>query len=117
MSRLAGASCKSILYCRPEQPPPTTATRSTPLGRPCLVSKVLTLVAAPAVSLIRRSSPVRKPGLAVGLAVVLAITGVTLTSGGRESMRGWEGQNARASQAELAEPVLYLFEMEIQRAQ
>ena len=52
MSRLAGASCKSILYCSPEQPPPTTATRSTPWARPCLVSSELTLCAALGVTLI-----------------------------------------------------------------
>src|SRR5262249_6829859 len=28
ISRLAGPSCKPILYCRPEHPPPTTATRN-----------------------------------------------------------------------------------------
>src|ERR1019366_238940 len=73
MSRLAGPSCKSILYCKPEQPPPTTATRSTPVGRPCLVSSVETLLAALAVSLTRRSSPVRKFGADVGLVARLAI--------------------------------------------
>src|SRR5688500_15117455 len=46
ISRFAGASCKSILYCKPEQPPPITATRSTPLGRPCFDSSVLTRFAA-----------------------------------------------------------------------
>src|SRR5438067_10739797 len=30
MSRLAGPSTRSILYCNPEQPPPITATRSAP---------------------------------------------------------------------------------------
>src|SRR5438874_430044 len=75
MSRLAGPSCKSILYCSPEQPPPTTATRSTPLGRPCLASRELTLFAALGLSLIRRSSPVRKAGAAVGLVTVFAIIG------------------------------------------
>src|ERR1035438_9166981 len=73
MSRLAGPSCKSILYCSPEQPPPTTATRSTPPGRPCLVSSVETLLAALAVSLTSRSSPVRKFGADVGLLARLAI--------------------------------------------
>src|ERR1043166_8920509 len=75
MSRLAGPSCKSILYCSPEQPPPTTATRSTPLGRPCLVSKELTFFAALWVSLIKRSSPVRNAGAAAGLGRVFAIIG------------------------------------------
>src|SRR6266550_1088300 len=73
MSRLAGPSWRSILYCRPEQPPPTTATRSTPVGRPCLVSKVVTLVAALDVNLISRSSPVRKAGAATGLVAAFAI--------------------------------------------
>src|SRR5436190_6132513 len=59
ISRLAGPSCRSILYCNPEQPPPTTATRRTPCARPCLANKELTLRAALAVTLIRRSSPVR----------------------------------------------------------
>src|SRR3954467_14960647 len=72
-SRLAGASCKSILYCNPEQPPPTTATRSTPLGRPCLVSNEPTFDTAPAVSLIRRSSPVRNTGEPTDLIAELAI--------------------------------------------
>src|SRR5476649_2061407 len=73
MSRLAGPSCRSILYCKPEQPPPTTATRNTPFARPCLVSRVETLLAALAVSLTRRSSPVRKFGADVGLLARLAI--------------------------------------------
>src|SRR5580658_2605170 len=73
MSRLAGPSCKSILYCRPEQPPPRTATRSTPLVRPCLLSRVATFLAALAVSLTSRSSPTRKLGAAVGLVAMLAI--------------------------------------------
>src|ERR1051325_11728117 len=30
ISRLAGPSTRSILYCSPEQPPPITATRSAP---------------------------------------------------------------------------------------
>ncbi len=62
MSRFAGPSCKSILYCRPEQPPPTTATRKTPFGRPCFVSSVETFCAALGVSLTSRSSPTRKFG-------------------------------------------------------
>src|SRR6185436_16111564 len=73
MSRFAGASCKSILYCKPEQPPPTTATRKTPAGRPCLLSRVETLLAALGVSLTSRSSPVRKVGAFVGLLARLAI--------------------------------------------
>src|SRR5678810_931207 len=78
MSRLAGLSCKSILYCKPEQPPPTTATRSTPAGRPCLVKRDPTFVAALGVSLIRRSSPTRKVGAPVGLVVLLAIICICL---------------------------------------
>ena len=31
MSRLAGPSTRSILYCSPEQPPPMTATRKAPV--------------------------------------------------------------------------------------
>src|SRR5277367_2536850 len=73
MSRLAGPSCKSILYCKPEQPPPTTATRNTPFERPCFVSSVETFCAALAVSFTRRSSPVRKFGADVGLLARLAI--------------------------------------------
>src|SRR5476651_1929773 len=73
MSRFAGASCKSILYCSPEQPPPTTATRSTPFGRPCFVNSVETFSAAFGVSLTSRSSPVRKFGADVGLMARLAI--------------------------------------------
>src|SRR5688572_9894270 len=62
ISRLAGLSWRSILYERPEQPPPTTATRNTPLGRPCLVSNAVTFLAALGVILIKRSSPNRNPG-------------------------------------------------------
>src|SRR5262245_42648752 len=61
-SRFAGPSCKSILYCNPEQPPPTTATRSTPFGRPCLASSEPTFFAAVGVTRISRSSPWRKVG-------------------------------------------------------
>src|SRR5439155_8194948 len=73
MSLFAGASCRSILYCRPEQPPPTTATRSTPFGRPCLASSELTFCAALAVNLTRRSSPVRTVAVLAGLLTKLAI--------------------------------------------
>src|SRR5438874_206682 len=83
MSRFAGPSCKSILYCNPEQPPPTTATRNTPLGRPCLVSNVPTFFAALSVSLIKRSSPVRKVGVAAGLAAMLLIIFCQLPTYGR----------------------------------
>src|SRR5687767_14733379 len=64
MSRFAGASCRSILYCSPEQPPPITATRNTPCGRPCFVSKELTFLAALGVTFTRRSSPTRNAGVA-----------------------------------------------------
>src|SRR5262249_11903831 len=73
MSRLAGPSCRSILYCSPEQPPPPAATRSTPLGRPCRVNKPLTLPAAVGVNRIRRSSPTRKVGAATAVLLTLAI--------------------------------------------
>src|SRR5258708_34930558 len=72
MSRFAGLSCKSILYCSPEQPPPMTATRSTPVGRPCFVSSDETFFAALSVSFIKRSSPTRKFGVVVVLFVAAA---------------------------------------------
>src|ERR1051325_7777110 len=72
MSREAGASCKSILYCSPEQPPPTTATRSTPCGRFCFVRSELTFSAALGVTLMSRSSPTRKLGAGVVLLVAEA---------------------------------------------
>src|SRR6267378_8107908 len=43
MSRLAGPSTRSILYCKPEQPPPITATRSAPFGLPCFSKSELNL--------------------------------------------------------------------------
>src|SRR5258706_13568585 len=73
MSLFAGASWRSILYCKPEQPPPTTATRSTPPGRPCRCSSDATLTAALVVNLISRSSPTRKAGVCAGLVPVFAI--------------------------------------------
>src|SRR6266540_982807 len=73
MSRFAGPSCKSILYCNPEQPPPTTATRNTPWGRPCLVNNELTFSAALCVTRISRSSPTRKFDGVLGECVVPAI--------------------------------------------
>jgi hypothetical protein len=45
---------------QPEQPPPTTATRKTPLGRPCFCRRELTFWAAAGQTLISRSSPTRK---------------------------------------------------------
>ena len=41
MARLAGPSTRSILYWRPEQPPPMTARRKAPLGRPWRVRSEL----------------------------------------------------------------------------
>src|SRR5258706_12202966 len=73
MSLFAGASWRSILYCKPEQPPPTTATRSTPPGRPCRCSSDATLTAALVVNLISLSSPTRKAGVCAGLVPVFAI--------------------------------------------
>src|SRR5436853_462178 len=81
ISRFAGPSCKSILYCRPEQPPPTTATRSTPVERPCFASSELTFLAALGVTRMSRSSPVRKVGGAAGgLAVVAIMTQHTIVA-------------------------------------
>src|SRR3954453_16915856 len=77
MSRLAGASCRSILYCRPEHSPPTTAPRSTPFARPCFASREETFLAAVGLTLISRSSPIRKPGvLALLLALAEIISGL-----------------------------------------
>src|SRR5437660_242000 len=50
-----------------------TATRRTPLGRPCFASREPTFLAALAVSLISRSSPTRKVGAAAGLLAAFAI--------------------------------------------
>src|SRR6266446_5003910 len=60
ISRFAGPSTKSILYCRPEQPPPITATRSAPCGRPCLVSSEVSLVPAFSVTFTSFSLPILK---------------------------------------------------------
>src|SRR5471032_1380425 len=57
MSRLAGPSTRSILYCNPEQPPPITATRSAPCARPCFSRSELSLREAFSVTLISRSFP------------------------------------------------------------
>src|SRR5580658_6975108 len=98
MSRLAGPSCKSILYWRPEQPPPMTATRNTPLARPCLDKSVATFRAALVVSLTSRSSPTRKLGAAIGLLAMLAIILLYLTTDGRgctqiEKRERWAASN------------------------
>src|SRR6185369_10895807 len=85
MSRFAGASCKSILYCSPEQPPPTTATRSTPCGRFCRCKSELTFCAALGLTLISRSSPTRKLGVVV---VLLAAEAAIIVSGSYRLRRG-----------------------------
>ena len=74
ISRGAGPSTRSILYCKPEQPPPITARRNAPSGRPCFSSKELSRRAAFSVTRINFSLPILIPlrsGLAVraGLAV------------------------------------------------
>ena len=58
MSRLAGPSTRSILYCNPEQPPPMTATRSAPWGRPCRCSNCESFAAALPVTFTKRSFPI-----------------------------------------------------------
>src|SRR5438132_890950 len=73
-SRFAGPSCKSILYCNPEQPPPTTDTRNTPVARHCFCSNVDTRLAELGVTLIKRSSLTRKLGCEVGVMTGFAIT-------------------------------------------
>src|SRR6202011_1032139 len=58
MSRLAGPSIRSILYCNPEQPPPMTATLSAPCGRPCRCSNCESFTAALPVTFTKRSFPI-----------------------------------------------------------
>src|SRR2546423_5571210 len=58
MSRFAGPSTRSILYCNPEQPPPITATRNAPLARPCFSSSEFNFRDAFSVTLMRRSFPI-----------------------------------------------------------
>ena len=58
MSRLAGPSTRSILYCNPEQPPPITATLSAPCGRPCRCSNCESFAAALPVTFTKRSFPI-----------------------------------------------------------
>src|ERR1039458_956830 len=60
MSRLAGPSTRSILYCNPEHPPPITATRNAPFARPCFSSSESNLRDAFSVTLIKRSLPILK---------------------------------------------------------
>ena len=69
MSRGAGPSTRSILYWRPEQPPPITARRNAPSGRPCFSRSELSRWAAFSVTLISFSLPILIPvraALAVG---------------------------------------------------
>src|SRR2546421_6879952 len=58
MSRFAGPSTRSILYCSPEQPPPMIATRKAPWARPCFCRSDMSLPAAFSVTLTRRSLPI-----------------------------------------------------------
>src|SRR2546428_563735 len=58
MSRSFGPSTKSIAYCKPEQPPPTTARRNAPFGFPFFSSNDASLFAALSVTRIRRSLPI-----------------------------------------------------------
>src|SRR4051812_23008654 len=101
MSRFAGASCKSILYCNPEHPPPITATLSTPVARPCFASNVLTLFAALAVNFMSRSSPVRKDGAEAGLlATALIIVALNVPGSLRAvNCRYWRGCRVRREQS------------------
>ena len=55
---ISGAIDRSILYCRPEQPPPITATRNAPCGRPCFSRRENNLREAFSVTLMRRSLPI-----------------------------------------------------------
>src|SRR5437016_14646480 len=66
ISRGAGPSTRSILYCKPEQPPPITARRNAPSGPPCFSRSELKRRAAFAVTLISFSLPILIP-LAGGL--------------------------------------------------
>ena len=61
ISRGAGPSTRSILYCRPEQPPPITARRKAPCGWPCFSSSELRRRAAFSVTLISFSLPILIP--------------------------------------------------------
>src|SRR5438046_811291 len=58
MSRSFGPSTKSMVYCSPEQPPPTTANRSAPSGLPFSSSNEASFCAAFSVTRIRRSFPI-----------------------------------------------------------
>src|SRR4030095_1367054 len=58
ISRSFGPSTRSMTYCRPEHPPPTTARRSAPSGFPFCSSSDSSLRAAFSVIRIRRSLPI-----------------------------------------------------------
>src|SRR5262249_29854247 len=58
MSRFAGPSTRSILYCNPEHPPPITATRKAPCGRPCRASSELNFAPAASLSFSSFSFPI-----------------------------------------------------------
>jgi hypothetical protein len=103
MSRGAGPSTKSILYCRPEQPPPITARRKAPSGRPCFSSRELSRRAAFAVTRINFSLPILIPvrsGLAVraGPAVPWGLVSLTKLN----SRCRAEVQHARCCRASCA---------------
>src|SRR5258707_506373 len=53
MSRSLGPSTRSIVYCKPEQPPPITARRNAPFGLPFSSSSDASLHAAVSVTLLR----------------------------------------------------------------
>jgi hypothetical protein len=53
-----GPSTKSMKYCRPEHPPPTTPRRNAPFGLRFYSSSDASLRAAFSVTLIRRSLPI-----------------------------------------------------------
>src|SRR5437868_15484963 len=82
-SRGAGPSTRSILYCRPEQPPPITARRKAPSGRPCFSSRELRRRAAFSVTRINFSLPILIPvrsGLAVRAGAAVSWGVVSLTN-------------------------------------
>ncbi len=58
ISRATGPSTRSILYCNPEHPPPITATRRAPPGRPCRLKSVFSFTDAASVTLISFSLPI-----------------------------------------------------------
>ena len=80
ISRGAGPSTRSILYWRPEHPPPITASRRAPCGRPCFSSNELSRRAAFSVTLISFSLPILIP-VRAGLAVGCGIASLTIWLG------------------------------------